>query len=42
MTVLSRYGGIWKDKIVKPSQRFTTRRLPGFALDLKKVFAFSK
>ena len=42
MTVLSRYRGIWKDKIVKPSQKYTTRHLPGFSLDLKRVFAFSK
>jgi Uma2 family endonuclease len=42
MTVLSRYRGIWKDRIIKPSQKYTTRHLPGFSLDLKRVFAFSK
>jgi len=42
MTVLSRFRGIWKDKIIKPSQKYTTRHLPGFSLDLKRVFAFSK
>jgi Uma2 family endonuclease len=42
MTVKSRYRGGWKDKIVKPSQKYATRHLPGFALDLKRVFTFAK
>jgi Uma2 family endonuclease len=42
MTVLSRWRGQWKSRIVKPSQKYTTHLLPGFALDLKKVFAAAK
>ena len=42
MTVLSRYRGIWKDKIVKPAHKYTTRHLPGISLDLNRVFASSK
>jgi len=42
MTVMIRYRGIWKNKIVKPSQRYTTRHLPGFSLDLKRVFNAAK
>jgi Uma2 family endonuclease len=42
MTVLSRFRGQWKDKIVKPSQKYATRHLPGFSLDLKRVLATGK
>ena len=42
MTVLIRPRGAWKEKIVKPSQKYSTRHLPGFALDLKPVFATAK
>jgi Uma2 family endonuclease len=37
MTALTRHGGAWKEKIIKPSQKYSTRHLPGFALDLKRV-----
>jgi len=40
MTVLTRWRGLWKKKIVKPAQpKHTTHHLPGFALDLRKVLA---
>ncbi len=37
-TALSRYRGQWRPKVYKPSQKYTTRWLPGFTLDLKPVF----
>jgi Uma2 family endonuclease len=37
MTAMIRYGGRWNAKVVKPTQKYTTRLLPGFSLDLKKV-----
>ena len=42
MTVMTRYRGMWKKKIVKPSQKYTTRHLPGFGLDLKRVLTAVK
>ena len=42
MTVLIRWRGQWKEKIVKPPQKYTTRHLPGFSLDLKRVLAAAK
>jgi Uma2 family endonuclease len=42
LTVLSRYRGTWREKIVKPSQKYTTRYLPGFSLDLKRVLSAGK
>lgn len=42
MTVLSRWRGQWKKKLVKPIQKYTTHHLPGFVLDLKKVLAAGK
>jgi Uma2 family endonuclease len=42
MTALIRWRGQWKEKIVKPSQKYTTRHLPGFSLDLKRVLAAAK
>ena len=38
MTVLARWRGQWQEKILKPTQKHTTRHLPGFSLDLKRVF----
>jgi Uma2 family endonuclease len=35
----TRWRGIWKDTLVKPGQSVTTTLLPGFKLDVKKVFA---
>ena len=42
MTALTRWRGQWKEKIVKPSQKYATSHLPGFSLDLKRVFAAAK
>jgi Uma2 family endonuclease len=42
MTALIRWRGQWKEKIVKPSQKYPTRHLPGFSLDLKRVLAAAK
>ena len=40
LTVLSRYRGQWRERVVKPAAKpYTTRHLPGFTLDLKAVFA---
>jgi Uma2 family endonuclease len=39
MTVLTRWRGQWKEKILRPPQKHATRHLPGFSLDLKRVFA---
>ena len=38
MTVLSRWRGQWQEKVLKPTQKHATRHLPGFSLDLKRVF----
>ena len=42
MTVLTRFRGAWKDRVLKPSQAYTTRHLPGFKLDLKPVLVDAK
>ena len=42
MTALTRFRGMWKPRIVKPSQKYTTRHLPGFTLDLKRVISAAK
>jgi Uma2 family endonuclease len=42
MTVMSRYRGAWREKIVKPSQKYVTSYLPGFSLDLKRVLSAGK
>jgi Uma2 family endonuclease len=34
-----RWRGQWKPKIVKASQKYTTTQLPGFSLDLGRVFS---
>jgi len=39
LTALSRWRGQWQSKIFKPSQKFSTPPLPGFSLDLKRIFA---
>lgn len=38
VTVLERWRGRWKPRVLKAEQRYTTRLLPGFSLDLKLVF----
>lgn len=42
MTVNTRWRGMWKPNVIKASQKYTTPLLPGFSLDLKKVFAAAK
>ena len=42
MTAMVRWRGQWKQKAVKPAQKYTTRHLPGFTLDLKRVLAAAK
>ena len=42
MTANVRNRGLWKPQIVKTAQKYKTLRLPGFSLDLKKVFAAAK
>jgi Uma2 family endonuclease len=42
MTAMIRWRGQWKPKVLKSSQKYTTRHLPGFSLDLKRVFAVAK
>lgn len=37
MTVLTRWRGQWKERVVKPPRKHSTNLLPGFALDLKRV-----
>jgi Uma2 family endonuclease len=37
MTAKLRWRGQWKDKLLKPTQKHSTRLLPGFSLDLKRV-----
>ena len=39
MTANTRWRGQWKRKIVKGSQKYTTTQLPGFSLDLARVFS---
>lgn len=39
MTALIRWRGTWKEKTYKPAQKYVTRQLPKFSLDLKRVFA---
>ena len=42
MTALTRFRGQWKPKVVKPTQKYSPLCLPGFTLDLKRVFAAGK
>ena len=42
LTVHSRWRGEWQIKSVKTSQKYSPVFLPGFALDLKRVFAAAK
>lgn len=42
MLALIRWRGQWKKSVVKPSQKFSTELLPGFKLDLKRIFAAAK
>jgi Uma2 family endonuclease len=38
MTANTRWRGQWKPRVLKPSQKCKTPLLPGFSLDLKRVF----
>lgn len=42
MTVLARWRGQWKPRVVKPAQKYSTPLLAGFSLDLKRVFGAAK
>ena len=42
MTALIRWRGQWKPKVLKATQKYTTRQLPGFTLDLNRVMAAGK
>jgi Uma2 family endonuclease len=42
MTALTRWRGQWKEKIIKATQKYSTRHLPGFSLDLKRVLSAGK
>lgn len=42
LTALTRWRGQWKKRIFKPTQKLTTPLLPGFSLDLKRVFTSAK
>jgi hypothetical protein len=35
---MTRWRGTWKPRTLKPNQKYSTARLPGFVLDLKPVF----
>jgi Uma2 family endonuclease len=42
MTAMTRWRGQWKEKILKPTQKYSTPLLPGFSLDLKRVLSAGK
>lgn len=42
MTALVRQGGQWKPHVIKPTQKYATRILPGFSLNLKRVLNAGK
>jgi Uma2 family endonuclease len=42
MVALTRWRGQWKEKIVKATQKYSTRHLPGFSLELKRVLSAGK
>lgn len=42
MTVLERWRGQWRQTIVRPPKKYSTRLLPGFVLDIKRVIAAAK
>ncbi|HEV2294054.1 MAG TPA: Uma2 family endonuclease [Tepidisphaeraceae bacterium] len=42
LTILTRWRGQWKKRMVKPTQKVATPLLPGFTLDLKRVFAAAR
>jgi Uma2 family endonuclease len=39
---MTRFRGKWKSKAYRSTQKFTTPLLPGFVLDIKRVFAAAK
>ena len=38
---MARYRGQWRPKVLKPTQKYTINLLPGFTLDLKRVFTIA-
>jgi len=42
LTALCRQGGQWQPQELRPSQKYSTRLLPGFTLNLKRIFAAAK
>lgn len=39
LLALRRHGGRWREKVIRPPEKYTTKLLPGFELDLAAVFA---
>jgi len=42
MTANTRWRGRWKPRVLKPSQKYSPLCLPGFTLDLKRLFSVAK
>lgn len=42
MTALTRWRGQWKSQIIKPPTKYSTPLLPGFSLNIKRIFAAAK
>jgi Uma2 family endonuclease len=42
MTAMIRWRGRWKTQVVKPPAKYTTQVLPGFSLNIKRIFATAK
>lgn len=42
VTIKTRWRGLWRDRILKPGQSYTTDLLPGFKLEAKKILAAGK
>lgn len=42
LTAHVRWRGMWKSSVIKPGKKYSTPKLPGFSLDLKKVFNAAK
>lgn len=42
LTALCRKGGQWQPQVLRPSQKYSTRLLPGFTLNLRRILAAAK
>jgi hypothetical protein len=42
MTVFTRWRGIWKSRIYKATAKYKTPLLPGFSLNIKRIFVAAK